>query len=112
MPDKPNDSLKEPNAPKDISSTEKLLRRSSTVSRFKKKVNTSLHTDEKHTRGVNESSLADTMTIEAHPPPPIAVTKDERAEKLRKKAKNFLDERQKTKARAQSLWSFIGTMTN
>lgn len=106
MSDKPNDLLKEPNAPlSDSSSTGKLLRRSSTVSRFKKKVNTSMHTDEKHTRGsATDLSLND----EAHLPPPIATTKDERAEKLRKKAKNFLDERQKTKARAQSLWSFIG----
>lgn len=34
--------------------------------------------------------------------------KDDKPEKLKKKAKNFLDERQKTKSRAQSLWSFIG----
>lgn len=34
--------------------------------------------------------------------------KDDKSEKLKKKAKNFLDERQKTKSRAQSLWSFIG----
>ncbi|KAI9480932.1 MAG: hypothetical protein EXX96DRAFT_564755 [Benjaminiella poitrasii] len=34
-------------------------------------------------------------------------TKDDKPEKLKKKAKNFLDERQKTKSRAQSLWSFI-----
>ncbi|GAA5798646.1 hypothetical protein HPULCUR_004051 [Helicostylum pulchrum] len=33
--------------------------------------------------------------------------KDDKPEKLKKKAKNFLDERQKTKSRAQSLWSFI-----
>lgn len=106
MSDKPNDLLKEPNALlSDSSSTGKLLRRSSTVSRFKKKVNTSMHTDEKHIRG-SATDLA--LNDEAHLPPPIATTKDERAEKLRKKAKNFLDERQKTKARAQSLWSFIG----
>lgn len=35
--------------------------------------------------------------------------KDDKPEKLKKKAKNFLDERQKIKARAQSLWNFIGT---
>jgi hypothetical protein len=35
-------------------------------------------------------------------------SKDDKPEKLKKKAKNFLDERQKTKSRAQSLWSFIG----
>ena len=34
--------------------------------------------------------------------------KEDKNEKLKKKAKNFLDERQKTKSRAQSLWSFIG----
>jgi hypothetical protein len=34
--------------------------------------------------------------------------KDDKPEKLKKKAKNFLDERQKIKSRAQSLWSFIG----
>lgn len=34
--------------------------------------------------------------------------RDDRGEKLKKKAKNFLDERQKTKSRAQSLWSYIG----
>ncbi|KAI8362756.1 hypothetical protein BD560DRAFT_178321 [Blakeslea trispora] len=33
--------------------------------------------------------------------------KEDKNEKLKKKAKNFLDERQKTKSRAQSLWSFI-----
>ncbi|KAL9549835.1 hypothetical protein MBANPS3_005021 [Mucor bainieri] len=33
--------------------------------------------------------------------------KDDKPEKLKKKAKNFLDERQKIKSRAQSLWSFI-----
>lgn len=35
-------------------------------------------------------------------------SKDDKPEKLKKKAKNFLDERQKIKSRAQSLWSFIG----
>ncbi|OBZ91240.1 Ral GTPase-activating protein subunit alpha-2 [Choanephora cucurbitarum] len=34
-------------------------------------------------------------------------SKEDKNEKLKKKAKNFLDERQKTKSRAQSLWSFI-----
>jgi hypothetical protein len=38
----------------------------------------------------------------------LSSTKDDKPEKLKKKAKNFLDERQKTKSRAQSLWSFIG----
>ncbi|KAI9484408.1 hypothetical protein BDB00DRAFT_148787 [Zychaea mexicana] len=33
--------------------------------------------------------------------------KDDKGEKQRKKAKNFLDERQKIKSRAQSLWSYI-----
>ncbi|KAG0169558.1 Ral GTPase-activating protein subunit alpha-2 [Apophysomyces sp. BC1015] len=35
--------------------------------------------------------------------------KDDKPERLKKKAKNFLDERQKIKSRAQSLWSYIGT---
>ena len=34
--------------------------------------------------------------------------KDDKGEKLKKKAKTFLDERQKIKSRAQSLWSYIG----
>lgn len=34
--------------------------------------------------------------------------KEDKNEKLKKKAKNFLDERQKIKSRAQSLWSYIG----
>jgi hypothetical protein len=38
--------------------------------------------------------------------------KDDKPEKLKKKAKNFFDERQKIKARAQSLWSFIGKNLN
>jgi hypothetical protein len=38
----------------------------------------------------------------------LSSTKDDKPEKLKKKAKNFLDERQKIKSRAQSLWSFIG----
>ncbi|KAI7855415.1 hypothetical protein BDC45DRAFT_568310 [Circinella umbellata] len=33
--------------------------------------------------------------------------KDDKGEKLKKKAKTFLDERQKIKSRAQSLWSYI-----
>ncbi|KAI8367588.1 uncharacterized protein BYT42DRAFT_586812 [Radiomyces spectabilis] len=33
--------------------------------------------------------------------------RDDRPEKFKKKAKNFLDERQKIKTRAQSLWSYI-----
>ncbi|KAL0082507.1 hypothetical protein J3Q64DRAFT_1751821 [Phycomyces blakesleeanus] len=33
--------------------------------------------------------------------------KEDKPEKLKKKLKNFLDERQKTKSRAQSLWSYI-----
>lgn len=34
--------------------------------------------------------------------------KDDKSEKLKKKARNFLDERQKIKPRTQSLWSLIG----
>ncbi|KAI9315823.1 hypothetical protein BX666DRAFT_257432 [Dichotomocladium elegans] len=33
--------------------------------------------------------------------------KDDKGEKLKKKARNFLDERQKVKSRAQSLWAYI-----
>jgi hypothetical protein len=51
------------------------------------------------------------MPSEGNPTSPIPAAKDERADKLKKKAKNFFDERQKTKARAQSLWSFIGTIS-
>lgn len=36
--------------------------------------------------------------------------KDDKQEKLKKKAKNFLDEKQKIKTRAQSLWSYIGNI--
>lgn len=36
--------------------------------------------------------------------------KEDKGEKLKKKARNFLDERQKIKSRAQSLWSYIGTV--
>lgn len=108
MSDRPNDLLKEPNAPIQSTSAGKLLRRSSTVSRFKKKVNTSLNNDERHTRSINDQPLSDTAPSEGSSIPPIPITKDERAEKLRKKAKHFFDERQKTKTRAQSLWSFIG----
>ena len=36
--------------------------------------------------------------------------KDDKGEKLKKKAKTFLDERQKIKSRAQSLWSYTGKM--
>ncbi|KAI9282378.1 hypothetical protein BC943DRAFT_328675 [Umbelopsis sp. AD052] len=112
MSDRPNDSLKEPNIPNQSTSAGKLLRRSSTVSRFKKKVNTSLHNDDRHTRSVNDQPLSDTAPSEGSSIPPLPITKDERAEKLRKKAKNFFDERQKTKARAQSLWSFIDATNN
>jgi len=99
MSDKPNDLLKEPNALlSDSSSTGKLLRRSSTVSRFKKKVNTSMHTDEKHIRG-SATDLA--LNDEAHLPPPIATTKDERAEKLGRRQRTFWtnDKRRKQELR-------------
>ncbi|RUS13364.1 hypothetical protein BC937DRAFT_95431, partial [Endogone sp. FLAS-F59071] len=49
------------------------------------------------------------------PPPnnnPQPSTRDERAEKLKKKAKNFLDERQRPKARATSLWNYIDATNN
>jgi hypothetical protein len=40
----------------------------------------------------------------------ILAGKDDKNEKLKKKAKTFLDERQKIKSRAQSLWSYIGML--
>jgi hypothetical protein len=38
--------------------------------------------------------------------------KDDKQEKLKKKARNFLDEKQKIKTRAQSLWAYIGINKN
>lgn len=55
-----------------------------------------------HTLGLDVPILPSTSTFT------LSGGKDDKPEKLKKKAKNFLDERQKTKSRAQSLWSFIG----
>ncbi|CAO0796344.1 unnamed protein product [Mucor circinelloides] len=54
-----------------------------------------------HTLGLDVPILPSTSTFT------LSSGKDDKPEKLKKKAKNFLDERQKTKSRAQSLWSFI-----
>jgi hypothetical protein len=109
MSDKANELPKELNVPHDnTSSAGKLLRRSSTVSRFKKRPNTSTHAEDKHTRSHSELPIPEPASPEPHAALTMPITKDERADKLKKKAKNFLDERQKIKTRAQSLWSFIG----
>lgn len=57
-----------------------------------------------HTLGLDVPILPSTSTFT------LSSGKDDKPEKLKKKAKNFLDERQKTKSRAQSLWSFIGRL--
>ncbi|KAJ2959225.1 hypothetical protein NQZ79_g5312 [Umbelopsis isabellina] len=113
MSDKANDLPKELNVPHDTtSSAGKLLRRSSTVSRFKKRTNTLAHTEEKHTRSQSELPIPEPSSTEPHAALTLPITKDERNDKLKKKAKNFLDERQKIKTRAQSLWSFIDATNN
>lgn len=68
-----------------------------------KPTNTSNISAEEHlTLGADVPILPSTSTF-------TLSSKDDKPEKLKKKAKNFLDERQKIKSRAQSLWSFIGT---
>lgn len=57
--------------------------------------------EDQHALGIDGPILPSTSTF-------TLSGKDDKPEKLKKKAKNFLDERQKTKSRAQSLWSFIG----
>lgn len=66
-----------------------------------KPTNTSNISAEEHlTLGADVPILPSTSTF-------TLSSKDDKPEKLKKKAKNFLDERQKIKSRAQSLWSFI-----
>lgn len=60
--------------------------------------------EEHHGLGLDVPILPSTSTF-------TLSSKDDKPEKLKKKAKNFLDERQKIKSRAQSLWSFIGKDT-
>lgn len=72
------------------------------------------HSSEKPTNTSNISAEEQHLTLGADVPilPSTSTftlsSKDDKPEKLKKKAKNFLDERQKIKSRAQSLWSFIG----
>lgn len=40
----------------------------------------------------------------------FTLNKEDRPEKLKKKTKNFMDEKQKVKSRVQSLWSYIGNV--
>lgn len=60
----------------------------------------------------NNSTVKDNNNVDVQIAPSTSTFtlsgKDDKPEKLRKKAKNFLDEKQKIKTRAQSLWSFIG----
>jgi hypothetical protein len=67
----------------------------------KPSTSSNISNEEHHALGADVSILPSTSTF-------TLSGKDDKSEKLKKKAKNFLDERQKTKSRAQSLWSFIG----